>query len=276
MNINKEKLKASLYGLAIGDALGVPYEFKPRDSFKATTLIGGGTWSQPVGTWSDDTSMTLASYHALKENNWKVNTTLFKKHFLLWYYTECYTTHTNLFDIGGTTEQALLLGRGLSDFYSNGNGSLMRISPLIFADCTKEEIEKVSAITHAHETSKQACTIYVGIGKELLKGKKLLNILKENSYPNPFEQLNIVENLKRNEIKSSSYVVDSLIAAIWSLINTDNYKDAILTAVNLGEDTDSIAAITGALAGIIYSYEEIPKEWIDKIPNKEILNEALI
>ena len=119
-------------------------------------------------------------------------------------------------------------------------------------------------------------TIYVGIGKELLKGKKLLNILKENSYPNPFEQLNIVENLKRNEIKSSSYVVDSLIAAIWSLINTDNYKDAILTAVNLGEDTDSIAAITGALAGIIYSYEEIPKEWIDKIPNKEILNEALI
>ena len=119
-------------------------------------------------------------------------------------------------------------------------------------------------------------TIYVGIGKELLKGKKLLNILKENSYPNPFEQLNIVENLKRNEIKSSSYVVDSLIAAIWSLINTDNYKDAILTAVNLGEDTDSIAAITGALAGIIYGYEEIPKEWIDKIPNKEILNEALI
>ena len=119
-------------------------------------------------------------------------------------------------------------------------------------------------------------TIYVGIGKELLKGKKLLNILKENSYPNPFEQLNIVENLKRNEIKSSSYVVDSLIAAIWSLINTDNYKDAVLTAVNLGEDTDSIAAITGALAGIIYGYEEIPKEWIDKIPNKEILNEALI
>lgn len=119
-------------------------------------------------------------------------------------------------------------------------------------------------------------TIYVGIGKELLKGKKLLDILKSNSYPNPFEQLNIVENLKRNEIKSSSYVVDSLIAAIWSLLNTDNYKDAVLTAVNLGEDTDSIAAITGALTGIIYSYEEIPKEWIDKIPNKEILNEALI
>lgn len=119
-------------------------------------------------------------------------------------------------------------------------------------------------------------TIYVGIGKELLKGKKLLNILKENSYPNPFEQLNIVENLKRNEIKSSSYVVDSLIAAIWSLINTDNYKDAILTAVNLGEDTDSIAAITGALAGIIYGYEEIPKEWIDKLANKEELNKVLI
>lgn len=93
MDINKEKLKASLYGLTIGDALGVPYEFKPRDSFKATTLIGGGTWSQPVGTWSDDTSMTFASYHALKENNWKVNPTLFKKHFLLWYYTECYSYH---------------------------------------------------------------------------------------------------------------------------------------------------------------------------------------
>lgn len=119
-------------------------------------------------------------------------------------------------------------------------------------------------------------TIYVGIGKELLKGKKLLDILKSNSYPNPFEQLNIVENLKRNEIKSSSYVVDSLVAAIWSLLNTNNYKDAVLTAVNLGEDTDSIAAITGALAGIIYGYEEIPKEWINKIPNKEILNEALI
>ena len=119
-------------------------------------------------------------------------------------------------------------------------------------------------------------TIYVGIGKELLKGKKLLDILKENSYTNPFEQLNIVDNLKRNEIKSSSYVVDSLIAAIWSLLNTDNYKDAVLTAVNLGEDTDSIAVITGALAGIIYGYEEIPKEWIDKLANKEELNKVLI
>lgn len=152
----------------------------------------------------------------------------------------------------------------------------MRISPLIFTDCTKEEIEEVSAITHAHETTKQACIIYVSIGKELLKGKKLLDILKSNSYSNPFEQLNIVDNLKRSEIKSSSYVVDSLIAAIWSLLNTDNYKDAVLTAVNLGEDTDSIAAITGALAGIIYGYEEIPKEWIDKLANKEELNKVLI
>ena len=148
----------------------------------------------------------------------------------------------------------------------------MRISPLIFTSCSEKEIEEVSAITHAHDLSKRACSIYVQIGRELLKGKTLNEILSNNKFSYPFHRLNFINDLNRDEIKSSSYVLDSLEASIWSLINSTSYEESVIKAINLGQDTDTIGAITGALAGIIYGYENIPIKWINSHKNKEELN----
>ena len=231
-------IKDCIYGLAVGDALGVPFEFRPRDSFNATTMTSGGVWNQPIGTWSDDTSMTIATCDALRENNKKIDLKAIQRNFVIWKDYDAYTAHNNTFDVGNTTAQALDRRIGLGDLYSNGNGSLMRIAPLIFIDCTEEEIAQVSAITHAHQYSIEACILYVKIGKELLKGKDLKTILDELDCSDTFTRLKNLKNLDRDSIQSSGYVVHTLEASLWCILNTATYSSAVLTAVNLGDDTE--------------------------------------
>ena len=194
---------------------------------------------------------------------------------LIWKDYDAYTAHNNTFDVGNTTAQALDRRKGFDDLYSNGNGSLMRISPLIFVDCTDEEISNVSAITHAHAYSIEACVLYVKIGKELLKGKSLETILDELECSATFSRLKNLKKIDRDSIQSGGYVVHTLEASLWCILNTATYSSAVLTAVNLGDDTDTTAAVTGALAGLIYGYEDIPKEWIDKLANKELIDSCL-
>lgn len=262
-------LKSALYGFIIGDCLGVPFEFKKRGSFKCEDMVGYGTHNQPLGTWSDDTSMTLATLDSLKGNNYKINIEDMRNKFKEWIYQGKYTVDGNVFDCGITTREALDLGNGLDDFYSNGNGSLMRIFPLAFIDCSDKEIDNVSAITHAHFISKEACRIYIKIIKLLIKNKNLKDILENLEYSSYFSRLKYLYILKEDQIKSSGYVVDTLEASLWCVLTTSNYKEAVLKAVNLGEDTDTIGAITGSLAGLIYGYDNIPKDWINKLRNNE-------
>lgn len=117
--------------------------------------------------------------------------------------------------------------------------------------------------------------MFVKIGKELLKGKSLEYILDELECSEAFSQLKNLKNLGRDSIKSGGYVIHTLEASLWCILNTATYSSAVLTAVNLGDDTDTTAAVTGALAGIIYGYEEVPKEWIDKLANKELIDSCL-
>lgn len=84
-----------------------------------------------------------------------------------------------------------------------------------------------------------------------------------------------MKNKSEEEIKSTGFVLHTLEASLWCLLNTNNYKDAVLKAVNLGDDTDTTAAVTGGLAGIIYGFDEIPKEWIDKLKNKNLIEDCL-
>ena len=232
-------------------------------------MTSGGVWNQIIGTWSDDTSMTIATCDALKENNKKIDLKAIQRNFVIWKDYDAYTAHNNTFDVGNTTAQALDRRKGLDDLYSNGNGSLMRIAPLIFIDCTDEEIAQVSAITHAHQYSIEA------IGKELLKGKSLETILDELECSATFSRLKNLKKIDRDSIQSGGYVVHTLEASLWCILNTATYSSAVLTAVNLGDDTDTTAAVTGALAGLIYGYEDIPKEWIDKLANKELIDSCL-
>lgn len=263
------KLKGAIYGLAIGDAMGVPVEFKHRGSYKIDKMVGYGTHNQPKGTWSDDTSMTLATCDSIKEIGY-VDCGDIRKKFLEWVLEGKYTVDGEVFDIGCTTQTALRRGIGSDDFYSNGNGSLMRILPLAFADVNAGIVSDVSAITHGNMISKDACCTYVAIAKQLLTGKDLKEVL---SYQ--IGRLPKIHTLDESEIKSTGFVIDTLEAALWAVATTDNFKDAILKAVNLGDDTDTVGAVAGGLAGIIYGFEGIPEEWVADLRGKDIIDACL-
>lgn len=157
-----------IYGQAVGDALGVPFEFRGRDAFECTGMVGFGAHGQPAGTWSDDTSMTLTICDSYRELG-RIDTDDIRTRFLAWYRDGAYTCD-GLFDIGNATARALIAGHGLSGERDNGNGSLMRTVPLAFFDVTDDEVRAVSAITHAHPTSTEACVRMVHVARALVDG----------------------------------------------------------------------------------------------------------
>jgi ADP-ribosyl-[dinitrogen reductase] hydrolase len=248
-------------------------------------MVGHGTWNQPLGTWSDDTSMTLATLDSIYQNNKKIVLEDIMQRFCEWGIGNSYHCNGYLFDIGNTTHQAIhrywknknVNTCGSYDEYSNGNGSLMRILPLLTVEnVTDEAIEAVSALTHGHWIAKQACVLYLDIAKRLQQGDVLINIL--NSYKKlekPFDRINKLLYLQRSEIRSTGYVVDTLEASLWCLLHTNSFQDAVLTAVNLGNDTDTVAAVTGGLAGIQYGYPSIPSKWIENLRNKALIEQIL-
>jgi ADP-ribosyl-[dinitrogen reductase] hydrolase len=295
--------KDILFGLAIGDALGVPVEFEDRESLKANPvkeMIGFGTHNQPPGTWSDDSSLSFCLAEAILEEKYEIKAIAQK--FIEWRYNSKWTPHGEVFDIGGTTQDAISrlkkgiqpeLAGGMED-YDNGNGSLMRILPLIFEIIHKpieerfEITKQVSSLTHAHIRSVISCFYYLEFARGLIQNKKPLNIYKElqNDFTdflqskkinpeeiNKFNRLlkgNIYE-VHEDEIKSGGYVLHTLEASIWCLLNTNSYENAVLKAVNFGEDTDTTGAVTGGLAGILYGFNNIPKSWINSVvKNNEI------
>ncbi|WP_256097197.1 ADP-ribosylglycohydrolase family protein [Brachyspira hampsonii] len=182
------------------------------------------------------------------------------------------------------------------DEYSNGNGSLMRILPIAFYikkyfDCelfeNSEVIEiiyNVSSLTHSHKRSLIACVIYTSIALNLINDMSIEEAISKglkdsyNYYKNE-KELDYYKRifdadfkkLYEKEIKSSGYVVHTLEASIWILLNTLNYNDAVLKAVNLGDDTDTTAAVTGGLAGLYYGMDNMPSKWIYALINKELI-----
>jgi ADP-ribosylglycohydrolase len=267
-------------GLIVGDAMGVPVEFNPRDSFKVSDMIGYGTYDLPAGSWSDDSSMMLATVESIARLG-EIDTDDIMKNFVRWVNDGEFTPYGELFDIGRATRNAIqryVQGIpaeqcGGTAEWDNGNGSLMRILPLAFLDCDYETVNAVSSLTHAHEISIAACRVYVYIARQLFHGKTLEEIyncfgMKQST----FERLPILKDLTRDEIKSTGYVVDTLEAALWCNLNSSSFRECILLAVNLGDDTDTVAAVAGGLAGIIYGVggeRGIPEEWINQLAKKE-------
>lgn len=250
-----------MYGQAVGDALGVPHEFLSRGTFECADMVGHGSHDQPAGTWSDDTSMALATCDSIRELG-RINTADMRRRFERWYRKGAYTVD-GLFDIGGATARALAEGRGQAGERDNGNGSLMRILPLAFTDATDEEVRAVSAITHAHQTSCQACVDMVHIARRLVTGKTPADVAPD------------LVGVQEDEIRSGGYVLDTYRAALWCLANTSTYAGCVLAAVNLGDDTDTTAAVAGGLAGIVYGYEGIPARWIETLRGKEAIESCL-
>ena len=293
-------------GLVVGDALGVPVEFKDRESLKqdpVTNMRGYGTYNQPPGTWSDDSSMTLALLDSLKDG---LDYKDIMDKLISWYDKGEYTPYGKMFDIGIATRQALsryknglaALECGGKNEYDNGNGSLMRILPILFylqakygnefldKDEAFETIHKISALTHAHKRSQIACGIYLSIGSYVMTGMGLNSAIdsaiysaikyyrEKEEFKDELKHFNRIQDknfkdLSEDTIKSGGYVVDTLEASIWCLLNTDDYISCVLKAVNLGSDTDTTGAVVGGLAGLRYGYESIPKEWLMSIVRRE-------
>jgi len=303
-------VKAGIFGVCIGDALGVPVEFKKREDLKRFPVNGYleyMSWNQPKGTWSDDSSLTLCIADVLAKG---YDLEKIGQSFVKWNKYGHWTAHGKLFDIGGTTRHSIArLIKGESARFSgnifeedNGNGSLMRTLPLAFYLKDEEDIEKryqtvkeVSAITHGHFRSVFACFMYVVFTIELIKGKSkkesyahMQKIALEYADINGFNPKEIelfhrvlksdISTYPEEEIKSGGYVLHSLEASLWCFLNSETYAEAVLKAVNLGEDTDTTGAITGGLAGIYYGFENIPEEWVSELVRKddiEVLCEKL-
>ena len=298
-----DTVRAAVLGLVVGDALGVPVEFISREELENDPVTGMrafGTHDQPVGTWSDDSSMALCLLESLTGG---IDYEDMMTRFLRWVEEGYMTAYGELFDMGIATRKALVsfargtspLECGGSGIHDNGNGSLMRILPLaLYLHCRMGQdfpqnpeayqiIHNASALTHAHPISQMACGIYCATVNQLLLGKSDLQAgisqAKDfyRSQPDfaPFLKnfqrvdMETLQVLPREEISSSGYVVHTLEAALWCLVQHDNYRACLLEAVNLGSDTDTVAAVAGGLAGLRFGLESIPAEWLEVIARLE-------
>ncbi|MEM7626107.1 MAG: ADP-ribosylglycohydrolase family protein [Planctomycetota bacterium] len=288
--IPRSAIRAAVLGHAVGDALGVPVEFLRREQLRrrpVTGMRGHGTHRQPAGTWSDDTSLSLClaeslcgGYNLRDQGQW----------FRRWWFESEWTPHGEVFDIGVTTRHAISrLERvddprlaGPRDVNSNGNGSLMRILPLALYLARCDPAERINAsmdascLTHGHVRSQLACAFYVELAARIINGLSLTAALRdtqvvftdliETRFPD--ERLAFTLPLKPRladrgdkEISGSGYVIHTLGASLWCCLNSGSYEEAVLRAVNLGEDTDTTGAVTGGLAGLIYGADSIPEHW---------------
>ena len=296
-NHHFQRVEGAVIGFAVADALGVPVEFSIREELRLDPVCGmrsGGTHRQPAGTWSDDTSMTLCMIHSLIEKGIDYEDQMSR--FADWMVNGNYTATGEVFDIGGATQYAInnyrhgkpALECGDKDEETCGNGSLMRMMPLAlylqsrynklrFDDFCADIIHKASDCTHASRRCEMACGIYCSIIFSMCSGGDLSNAVMSGlcsslsyyrDHPNykdlcdRFDSMLGIADWREAEVKSGGYVIHTLQAAIWCLLTTGNYADCVLKAVNLGNDTDTTAAVAGALAGMWYGANTIPSDWV--------------
>lgn len=300
-------VRGAIFGLAVGDALGVPAEFMSRDDLESAPVTGmrsGGAHGQEAGTWSDDTSMTLSVMEAFALGGGSDEEIM--ELFGGWLFRNERTARGKTFDVGNACLDAISkFARGVPPSEcgglaesSCGNGSLMRIMPTALLLLSKNEnavldestanvIHDSSRLTHAHRRCLMACGVYCAVAFELFRGrgageacaagvKSALEYYNGNGFADiagEFGRLPAIGGLGRAEIKSGGFVLHTLEAALWCLVTTEGYAECVLKAVNLGDDADTTAAVAGALAGLCYGEEAIPEEWLSALARREYIGE---
>lgn len=295
-----------VFGVVVGDALGCPVQFQCREivaDHPVTAMRGYGTFDLPAGSWTDDSSLTLALLDSIVTKG-RIDLNHIMGNFADWLDHGAYTPYGYAYDIGQGTMQAIRaykrtgnpLECGSDSVQNNGNGSLMRILPACLycyrkglndSDATRV-IHAVGSLTHAHIRAGIACGLYWFMVKAVLDGKGDLTerlqagldhgfawYQTEPEYMNElacYSRLHDLEQFVRepaDSIRSNGYVVHTIEAAVWSLITTGSFENALLKAVNLGYDTDTVAAVAGGLAGLFYGYDAIPAAWLTEIKKRE-------
>lgn len=272
MTTENSRAVASFLGLAIGDALGAPVEFEQPGRF--APVVGyrsGGPWNLPAGYWTDDTSMAICVAESIIANN-RINPQDLMERFCRWFqYGENSSTGV-CFDIGNTTVQALrrFLHRGSYQpahnlAYLSGNGSIMRLSPV--AVCWWREPNQLidaavaqSMVTHGSDECVSCCASLATILGAGIRGEPLHQQLAEWA-----------SSIDADQVSNSGRAIDTLEAAKWAVGTNSDFSSAVLAAVNLGGDSDTIGAVAGQIAGAIWGMESIPAEWVSGLYQSEKL-----
>lgn len=277
------RARGCLLGLAVGDALGTTVEFKPRGSFPLMTdMVGGGPFRLKPGEWTDDTSMALCLATSLLEKGFDLQDQISR--YLRWYRQGYLSSTGHCFDIGMATRDALQRFEssgnpkaGSTHPRSAGNGCLMRLAPvpIRFIDSPEQAAflsAEQSRTTHGAVECLEASELFGQVLVRALQGGFSKSQVLVSGHSSPATSLGLQAitageyfGYSRNQIKGTGYVVDSLEAALWCFYTTDNFREAVLMAANLGDDADTTAAITGQVAGAFYGESAIPREWLGRL-----------
>lgn len=301
-------ITTGLLGLSVADAFGVPVEFQTRkelDKNPVTDIRGYGTYNQPPGYFSDDSSLAFGLAESLATGSFDLVDQ--SKRLINYVWQGYWTPENKIFDIGNTTRRSIRTLKNIIEDdepdrlprlhetateQDNGNGALMRIFPLYAYLRDRPVAEWIapiwqhSALTHGHIRSACCCFLYLRFCHHIvvretkekaleLARRELLDFLMAANLP--IEELDALatlikadfSNLARTQVQGSGYVVDCLEAALWSVFNAEDYRTTVLNAVNLGQDTDTTACVAGAPAALLYGVEAIPANWLEALARRE-------
>ena len=285
-----DRARGAFLGLAVGDALGTTIEFMARDTYpKLTEMIGGGPFGLEPGQWTDDTSMALALADSLIANP-EFDPADLMDRFLRWWVQGEYSCTGQCFDIGITTREALTRYQrtrspfaGATAENKAGNGSLMRLSPVALhalndADRARRIAAEQSRTTHGAPQAIEACVWYADLLRRAVLGEPLVSLLAPGQWNGHPAMRDIVSGSwrgrERGDIRSSGYVIHTLEAALWAVEQTDSFEEALVLAVNLGDDADTVGAVTGQLAGAVYGVGAIPARWMAPLAWRQRLSQT--
>ena len=284
----RDRAIGAFIGLAVGDAIGTTLEFEDRDAKPPVyDMVGGGPFDLLPGQWTDDTSMALCLADSLIACDGLDEHDLMER-FCRWYEKGENSSTGECFDIGITTRQALEQYRrtgdpiaGPTDARTGGNGSIMRLAPVASRywndpERLRDVSRRQSYTTHGADEPVDACDALATVLASLIEGKPLRDVLSASYGPFcPGVQAIMDGSYRgkaRSAIRSSGYVIHTLEAALWCVSKTTTFRDAVLLAVNLADDADTVGAVTGEIAGAAYGLSAIPQKWFDRLA----LNERLV
>ena len=280
LTLLEDRAYGALLGLAVGDAFGATLEFEPRDVHPLhTEMSGGGPFDLEPGQWTDDTSMTLALAESLIAHP-DLDPVDLMRRFTDWMKDSVYSCTGTCFDIGNITRQALHHFQRTGDPFAGseasdtaGNGSLMRVAPVALRALEDDNLaariaRDQSRTTHAAPEEVEACDLFVQILRDAIKGGG-----KDALRPQAWDGAPKVQAIAagawrgkpRAQIRSTGYVIDTLEAALWCTDEAASFEEALVLAVNLAGDADTVGAVTGQVAGAVFGASAIPRRWLESL-----------
>lgn len=298
----KSRLRGAIYGLLVGDALGVPYEFSnaadlPEPGLIEMTPPTGFRRAHagvPPGTWSDDGAQALHLLKVLLGGDAALEVR-FANGLQSWASTGELTPDGRVFDMGIQTREALArLARGVPASQSgpyeernNGNGSLMRVLPASLLPSADDSVliqraRRQSLPTHGHTRSLLACSLATLISVRLLRGLTFVDALdeaqehlEETTVDAERNELRILLDGRLDAPNGSGYVVDCLWSAVAAVLRTRSFEDCVRCAIRFGNDTDTTACVAGGWAGLLYGEDAIPLRWREQLQGKHLVEPML-